>query len=168
MVMNFSSSMSSTPSMDRRALTMSSRPLLYSTGVRISMSQPVRRAARRTFCPRLPMASDNWSSATTTVARFNSKHRAISCTSAGFRALAIRICDDSFHRTMSIFSSPSSSTMLRTRLPRTPTQAPTASTFESMDDTATFVRYPASRARARISMIRSPTSGTSSSKSRRM
>jgi len=41
-------------------------------------------------------------------------------------ALAIRICDDSFQRTMSIFSPPSSSTMFLMRLPRTPTQAPTA------------------------------------------
>ena len=38
------------------------------------MSQPVSRAARRTFCPRLPMASESWSSVTTTVARPSSKH----------------------------------------------------------------------------------------------
>jgi hypothetical protein len=55
----------------------------------------------------------------------------------------MRICDDSFQRTMSIFSPPSSSTMFLMRLPRTPTHAPTASTFESIDETAIFVRCPA-------------------------
>ncbi len=58
--------------------------------------------------------------------------------------------------------------MFRMRLPRTPTHAPTASTFESIDDTAIFVRKPASRAIALISMTRSATSGTSASNSRRM
>ena len=52
----------------------------------------------------------------------------------------MRIWLDSFQRTMSIFSPLSSSTMLRMREPRTPTQAPTASTFESIETTATFVR----------------------------
>jgi len=48
---------------------------------------------------------------------FNSK-RLTSATSAGLSALPIRICDDSFQRTMSIFSPPSSSTMFLMRLPR--------------------------------------------------
>ena len=69
---------------------------------------------------------------------------------------------------MSIFSPFSSSTMFLMREPRTPTHAPTASTFESIELTASFVRYPASRAIALISMIRSATSGTSTSKRRRM
>ena len=34
----------------------------------MSMCQPVRRAARRAFCPSLPMARESWSSGTTTVA----------------------------------------------------------------------------------------------------
>ena len=77
------------------------------------MSQPVRRAARRTFWPRLPIASESWVIVlTTTVARPSSKQRLISATSAGLSAFWMRICDDSFHRTMSIFSPLSSSTML--------------------------------------------------------
>ena len=80
----------------------------------------------------------------------------------------MRTWEDSFHRTMSIFSPLSSSTMLRMREPRTPTQAPTASTLESMEATATLVRKPASRAMALSSMMRSETSGTSISKRRRM
>ena len=39
------------------------------------MSQPVRRAARRTFCPRRPMARESWSSRTMIVARPSSKQR---------------------------------------------------------------------------------------------
>ena len=34
----------------------------------MSMCQPVKRAARRAFWPSLPMASESWSSGTTTVA----------------------------------------------------------------------------------------------------
>ena len=60
---------------------------------------------------------------------------------------------------MSIFSPPSSSTIFLMRLPRTPTQAPTASTLESIELTAIFVRWPGSRANALISIVRSPTSG---------
>src|SRR6476660_1128659 len=111
----------------------------------MSMSQPVNRAANRTFCPRLPIASDSWSSFTTTVARPSSKQSDTSATSAGFSALLIRICEDSFQRTMSIFSPPSSSTMFLIRLPRTPTHAPTASTFESIELTAILVRWPGFR-----------------------
>ena len=51
----------------------------------------------------------------------------------------MRIFEESFQRTMSIFSPPSSSTMFLIRLPRMPTQAPTASTFASRLLTATFV-----------------------------
>ncbi len=130
----------SIPSIARRAFSSVSSPVLNSPGVRMSMSQPVSLAARRTFWPRLPIARESWSSVTTTVARPNSKQRAISATSAGLSALAISIFEESFHRTMSIFSPPSSSTMLRIRLPRMPTQAPTASTLESTEWTATFVR----------------------------
>ena len=49
-------------------------------------------------------------------------------------------CSESFQRTMSMRSPPSSSTMFLMRLPRTPTQAPTQSTFMSMLDTAILVR----------------------------
>ena len=51
---------------------------------------------------------------------------------AGCRALGIMTCSESFQRTMSMRSPPSSSTTFLMRLPRTPTQAPTQSTFMSM------------------------------------
>ena len=79
----------------------------------------------------------------------------------------MRTCRASFQRTMSMRSPLSSSITFLMRLPRTPTHAPTASTFKSIDVTATFERYPASRATARMSMIRSSISGISSSKSAR-
>ena len=60
--------------------------------------------------------------------------------SAGCKALGIRTWSDSFQRTMSIRSPPSSSTMFLIRVPRTPTQAPTASTLASIELTATFER----------------------------
>ena len=104
------------------------------------MSHPLSRDAKRTFCPRRPMASDNWSSRTTTVARIKSPHKSTSSISAGFSALGISTCIESFHRTMSIFSPPSSSTIFLMRDPRTPTQAPTQSTFVSIELTATLVR----------------------------
>ena len=46
----------------------------------------------------------------------------------------------SFQRTMSIFSPFSSSTIVRTRLPRWPTHAPTGSTFSFEVRTASFAR----------------------------
>ena len=52
----------------------------------------------------------------------------------------------SLYFTMSIFSPRSSSTMLPTRWPLGPTQAPMGSTFSSLDQTAILVRLPASRA----------------------
>ena len=136
----WSTTVESTPSTLRRAFSSTSSELLNSFGVRMSMSQPVSLAARRTFCPRLPIASESWPSTTTTVARPSSKHSAISATSAGLSELDISILEESFQRTMSIFSPPSSSTMLLIRLPLTPTHAPTASTFVSRLSTATLVR----------------------------
>ncbi len=49
-------------------------------------------------------------------------------------------CSESFQRTMSMRSPLSSSTTFLMREPRTPTQAPTQSTFRSMLETAIFVR----------------------------
>jgi len=60
--------------------------------------------------------------------------------SAGCKAFGISTWSDSFQRTMSIRSPPSSSTMFLIRVPRTPTQAPTASTLESIEVTATLER----------------------------
>ncbi len=44
-------------------------PSLSSSRVMISMSQPTSLLARRTFCPRRPIARDSWSSLTSTIAR---------------------------------------------------------------------------------------------------
>ncbi len=71
----------------------------------------------------------------------------------------------SFQGTISIFSPNSSSRMLLTREPRTPTQAPTQSTLASVLDTAILVRWPGSRAISKTSMVLSLISGTSISKS---
>ena len=98
-----------------------------SSWVITSMSQPTSLEASRTFWPRLPMARDSWSSCTRTMTRPSIGQRITSSTSAGCMALGISICSESFQRMMSIRSPASSSTMLRMRLPRTPTQAPTAS-----------------------------------------
>ena len=59
----------------------------------------------------------------------------------------------SLYLMMSIFSPRSSSTMLFTRWPRGPTQAPMGSTLASLLHTAIFVRLPASRAMERISTV---------------
>lgn len=42
------------------AAPASSAPSVCSVSGRMSMRQPVRRAARRAFCPSLPIASDSW------------------------------------------------------------------------------------------------------------
>src|SRR5918999_786281 len=81
----------------------------------MSMRQPVRRAARRAFRPSLPMASESWSSGTTTVASFVSSSTSTSRTRAGERALATKRAGSGFHGMMSIFSPRSSETTMRTR-----------------------------------------------------
>lgn len=51
----------SSPRGDRPAAApVSSAPSVCSVSGRMSMRQPVRRAARRAFCPSLPIASDSW------------------------------------------------------------------------------------------------------------
>ena len=99
---------------------MISRPLLNSSGVRMSTSQPVSRAASRTFWPALAdgereliVAHDD-GGAPELEAQARSPD-----TSAGLSAFWMRIWLDSFHRTMSIFSPLSSSTMFLMRLART-------------------------------------------------
>ena len=49
-----------------RAPDVSSSPCRGSASLRMSMRQPVRRAANRAFWPSLPIASDNWKSGTIT------------------------------------------------------------------------------------------------------
>ena len=132
---------------------------------RMSMRYPDSLAARRAFCPSLPMASESWWSGTVTVAVPSSSSIWTSWTRAGLNASAMNARESSFHSTMSTFSPLSSFTTWRTRDPRAPTHAPTGSTFGSCDITAIFVRWPASLAMALISMSPSTNSGTSSSKS---
>jgi hypothetical protein len=73
----------------------------------------------------------------------SSKHSEISSTSAGLRALANQdLADDSFQRTMSIFSPLSSSTMFLMRLPAHADARADRVDLVVHDETAIFVRYP--------------------------
>ena len=112
----------------------------------MSIFQPVSLAASRAFCPSLPMARESWSSGTTTRQALPSSRTATLTTSAGDRAAAMYSAGSSDHLMISTFSPLSSSTMLLTRWPRGPTQAPMGSTSGSADQTASLVRLPASRA----------------------
>src|SRR6266511_2084278 len=63
----------------------------------MSIFQPVSRAARRAFRPSLPMASESWSSGTTTVASFVSSSTSTSRADAGangIHALHVRLDSD--------------------------------------------------------------------------
>ena len=92
------------------------------------------------------MARESWSSGTTTRQLLPSSRVSTLMTSAGDRAAATYSAGSSENLMMSTFSPLSSSTMLFTRWPRGPTQAPMGSTLESADQTASLVRLPASRA----------------------
>ena len=63
-----------------------------------------------------------------------------SCTFAGDKAFETNSSGSSENGTMSIFSPLSSFTIIRTRAPLAPTQAPTGSTLGSFDQTAILVR----------------------------
>ena len=117
------------------------------------MSQPVSCEARRTFCPRRPIARLSWSSGTTTSIRLASSSSTTLVTSAGARALTTNVASSGDHWMMSIFSPCNSLTTAWTRLPRMPTQAPTGSMLESFEITAIFARLPESRATDLISMM---------------
>ena len=112
------------------------------------MSQLVSCEARRTFCPRRPIASDNCWSGTTTSMRWRSSSSTTLATSAGASALTTKVAVSIDHGMMSIFSPCSSFTTACTREPRMPTQAPTGSTDESREITAILAREPGSRATA--------------------
>ena len=117
------------------------------------MVQPVSWEASRTFWPRRPMASDSWSSGTTTSMRLASSSSTTLTTSAGARPLTMKVAGSGDHWMMSIFSPCSSLTTACTRLPRMPTHAPTGSMPPSLDSTAILARLPGSRATALISMM---------------
>ena len=76
-----------------------------------------------------------------------------SSTLAGWSALGINTWSDSFQRTIWTRSPASSSTIFLIRVPLSPSQAATGSTFGSVEVTATFERWPASRARARMETV---------------
>ena len=109
------------------------------------MSQPVSCEARRTFWPRRPIASDSWSSGTTTSMRLESSSSTTLTTSAGCSALTMKVASSGDHGMISIFSPCSSWTTACTREPRMPTHAPTGSMEESRDVTAILAREPGSR-----------------------
>ena len=94
----------------------------------MSSFQPVSWAARRTFCPRRPMASDSWSSGTMISIAWLASSMMTRLTSAGASAEQTKRAGSSSQGTMSIFSPRSSCTTACTRLPFMPTQAPTGST----------------------------------------
>ena len=112
------------------------------------MSQPVSCEARRTFWPRRPIASESWSSGTTTSMRVESSSSTTFITSAGCSALTMKVAASGDQGMMSIFSPCSSLTTACTREPRMPTQAPTGSIEESLETTAILAREPGSRATA--------------------
>ncbi|CJH87354.1 Uncharacterised protein [Streptococcus pneumoniae] len=119
----------------------------------MSIFQPVNLAARRAFCPRLPIANDSWWSGTTTVVAFSSSSTSTLTTCDGLNAFATYSTGSFDQRTMSIFSPFNSSTMRCTRCPFGPTQEPTGSTSVFSAYTEILERSPASRATERISTV---------------
>ena len=97
------------------------------TSLRISIRQPVSRAASRAFWPSRPIASDSIRSGTVTLAMRCSSSMSTEMTCAGLRALATNRLASSLHGMTSIFSPDSSATTAWTRAPRWPTVAPTGS-----------------------------------------
>ena len=124
----------------------------------MSIFAPISSAARRTFRPRLPMASESWSLSTMT-----SRCGRCACSSLvtrdardlGRRERVLREDDDVFvaQGMMSIFSPRSSRMMDCTREPFMPTQAPTGSTSRSRDVTAILARSPGSRTAPLITTV---------------
>ena len=137
----------------------------------MSIRMPVSFAARRAFCPFLPIASDSWLSGTITSAAGGASAPASSATTtdetlAGDSARATNVDGSCDHSMMSIFSPRSSRLITWMRVPRSPTQAPIGSTSRFVDATATLARSPASRAVAFTRTIPSWISGISVWKSR--
>ena len=104
------------------------------TSLRMSIRQPVSRAASRAFCPSRPIASESIRSGTVTTAMRCSSSMSTERTCAGLRALATNTPASSLHGMTSIFSPASSATTAWTRAPRWPTVAPTGSRPSWRDD----------------------------------
>src|SRR3569623_1218038 len=124
-----------------------------SASVRMSIALPVSCEARRTFWPRRPIASDSWSSGTTTSMRSSSSSITTRDTEAGCNTLTTKVAVSGDQWMMSINTPCISCTTACTRLPFMPTQAPTGSMLESCEMTPILAREPGSRAAALISMM---------------
>src|SRR6476620_8231920 len=158
-----SSSTSSLSMNSWRAAICSASLLACTWSAVITLScQPVRRLARRTFWPPLPIAWARRSSATARSIECFSSSTTMDCTSAGAIALMTNCAGLSLHRMMSTRSPLSSLDTACTREPRMPMQAPIGSVRWSCASTAILARSPGSRAQALISTRPCPTSGTSS------
>ena len=137
------------------------------TSLRMSIRQPVSRAASRAFWPSRPMASESIRSGTVTFAIRCSSSMFTPRTWAGDSALATNTDASSFHGITSIFSPASSATTAWTRAPRWPTVAPTGRARPGARRPRPWSATPASRAIALISTVPAWISGTSSSNRRR-
>ncbi len=135
-----------TPSICWSAAMASSSICLNFVSLMMSSFQPVSCAARRTFWPLRPMASESFSSGTTSSMRPSASSTMTLFTSAGWIAAQTKRAGSRSYGTMSIFSPRSSCTTAWTREPFMPTQAPTGSTSASRLVTAIFERAPGSRA----------------------
>jgi hypothetical protein len=119
----------------------------FSSSLLMSIFHCSSFAARRTFWPFLPIASDSWVSSTITSSCFSPRSVIETrLTFAGCSAFSANVVISSENSMMSIFSPRSSRMIDCTRIPFMPTQAPTGSTSLSRLCTAIFVRSPASRA----------------------
>ena len=146
---------------------LSSKPTCLTTTLPISNFQPSSLEVRRALMPLRPIATDKSSSTTSKYILRLSLSKFTFWGTAGFSASANCSIGSSYQRTISTFSPFISRTILFTREPLAPTQAPTGSTLGSVLLTHTFVRYPGSRAMAANETVPSAISATSISKSLR-
>ncbi len=110
------------------------------------MRQFVNFAARRAFCPERPMASESWSSITTTEAVLPPgllSSTVTHITLGRLSALVMSVSGSSLHSTTSMRSPCSSREIVWMRMPRMPA-APTGSIPGWRAETATLARVPAS------------------------
>src|ERR1022692_673592 len=128
-----------------RAAMADSTSWRFSSSLLMSTFHPSSLAARRTFWPFLPMASESCESSTITSMCFSSASTMVTrLIFAGLNACVANVTASSEYSMMSIFSPRSSRMMDCTRMPFMPTQAPTLSTSRSRLCTAILVRSPAS------------------------
>ena len=73
--------------------TFSSKPLVTTTSGSMSTCQPVSLEVSRAFWPRLPMASESWSSLTMILTRLRASSISKALSLAGARALVMKFSD---------------------------------------------------------------------------